>query len=239
MIETYNANIRDGWEIRVEDHAEQGKLKENKNRYNHEGNYDTCRVRGCNVRLAWNSVIGRCKEHREHQNDLVLFLKRDNEEINYRPVHLSAIDALLHWADDNSISLSPLFSALSRSIIGQVQDVSILANVIEIDNVEPQSMDALFSTRFEEVNQIAADMDLDLDSELELDGHQVSLEVVIKVVTGLIVCEEANRGDRWFARELLGDAQLSTAQGGIMPITHFAVKSFDWGMELSSKLFRR
>ena len=49
---------------------------------------------------------------------------------------------------------------------------------------------------------------------------------------GLVLAEEANRGDRWFNRIIRKDETKTSLLGGAMPIGYFASRMFPWGMEL-------
>ncbi|MBD1263230.1 hypothetical protein HZY62_21775 [Maribacter polysiphoniae] len=62
--------------------------------------------------------------------------------------------------------------------------------------------------------------------------------VLAHTFVGLLICEEANRGDRWFSRIVRMDESKSKALGAAMPIAYFATKNFPWGVEMSKQASR-
>lgn len=238
LIQPYSKTLGN-WILELEDLGTAGRNHLNPNRYNNDKSDYKCRVNGCSEDSHWLSLKGLCKDHKSHQHDLVLSLKQNSTTTDYKPTHVQIINSIFNWSSITGISVLELFESFSQSIIGEVQDVSIISGNVVIDSVTPQDLHELLNQRFDEIDEFLMERDIDESVEAECFGESIPITILFYTICALIVCEETNRGDRWFARYVLEDESLVRLLGGMMPLTYVASICFNWGFSVNNSLFNR
>ncbi|WP_299113131.1 hypothetical protein [uncultured Winogradskyella sp.] len=229
MIQTIT-HIIANWQIVVSDRGNLNKNNPNKIDYNSLSRI--CHFNGCRNPINIRRTSGLCDEHQTHQHDLLLSLK-DNEGINVGvPAHQDIIDCLIEWAKSRNYNLSAFFEKISFSILGNVPDVTSLAGEITYDNIETPNFDEIFNNCISVAEEFFPSRNNSSYQPLSTRTGDIPIIVLAHIFIGLIVCEEANRGDRWHCRIIRKDETKTSQLGGAMPIAYYAAKSFNWGIEM-------
>lgn len=231
MIRT--AQIIDlNWTISIRDNTRNGRFQENPNKLNYEQNSNRCHFQRCTNTFRINRMSGLCDTHAEHRHDLYLELSDPTGQIVQAPSHKDIIDSLILWAKPRNFDLVPLFEAMSFNVLGNIPDVSTLArDVLHTGFTPPLLQDLLNDIAFV-VNEFLPDFNNSSYQPLRTRRGDIPARILALTFAGLILCEEANRGDRWFSRMIRRDESQTTMLGGAMPLAYFAAKSFRWGVEL-------
>lgn len=222
------------WEITISD---QGVLsKENPNKLDHNSTSRTCLFNGCSTIINIRRTSGLCDVHKIHQHDLLLSLKDSDGNTQKVPAHKDIIDCLIEWAKPRNYNLTAFFEKISFSIIGNIPDVTSLANEVTYGStITVPSLQRAFDTSIAIAEEFFPNNNNSSYQPLTTKSGDIPIIVLAHIFIGLIVCEEANRGDRWHCRVVRGSEQKTSKLGGIMPIAYYAAKSFNWGIELGNQ----
>ncbi|WP_142786090.1 hypothetical protein [Changchengzhania lutea] len=232
MIITVNRPIS-GWEIRILDNGTAGRNKPNPNKLNFLANDRTCKIDGCSNPIRINRTSGLCDTHVEHEHDLLLEL-RNNGILIGAPSHKDIIDALINWSSSRNFGLLPFFSSLSFNTLGNVPDVSTLAGKTVHTGITPTTIDLIFDELIKVINNFFPLNNNSSYQPLQTSKGEIPAIVLAFTFAGLLICEESNRGDRWFSRIIRKDESKTTQLGAAMPIAYFATRIFPWGVEMNS-----
>lgn len=229
LIPEYSYNIGD-WDIKISDSGGLNKKKPNKLDFNKLTR--ECLFIGCNEVIRINRTSGLCNLHEFHQHDLLLEVSQDTGTVLFKPVHKEVIDSMMAWAKPLGYNLTPFFEKISTTIPGNVPDVTSLANdVYYPDHVIPHFKDVYLKS-IKDLTLYFPNDESSLNQNVNFHSDIVSITTLSHILIGLIICEEANRGDRWHCKHIRNDEGLTTKLGGIMPIAYYATKSFNWGIEM-------
>ncbi|MBJ2174389.1 hypothetical protein JBL43_09085 [Aureibaculum sp. A20] len=232
MINTVNKSIS-GWEIRILDNGTTGRNKPNPNKLNFLSNDKTCKVNGCENQINIRRTSGLCDDHIEHEHDLLLELRNHGNLIGV-PSHQDIIDALMDWSSSRNFGLLPFFSSLSFNTLGNVPDVSSLAGKTTHKGITPITIDFIFDELIKVVNNFFPINNNSSYQPLNTSRGEIPAIVLAFTFAGLLICEESNRGDRWFSRVIRKDESRTTQLGAAMPIAYFATRIFPWGVEMKN-----
>lgn len=238
MIPTINHTIA-GWEIIISDNGALN--KENPNKIDYQANSRVCLFNGCNEAIRITRTSGLCMAHQNHQHDLLLSLLNPHGEAQRVPAHQDIIECLIKWAQPRNYNLSRFFEKISFSILGNIPDVTSLANEINYAGIIVPTLDLVFSNSINVAEEFFPRNNNSSYQPLSTRTGDIPIVVLAHIFIGLIVCEEANRGDRWHCRMVRGDETKTKQLGGAMPIAYYAARSFNWGIEMgnSSRLLTR
>ncbi len=231
-----------GWQIKIKDLKTTGKLKDNPLKLNTDHKSRTCNFKGCTNSIRFNRHSGLCDIHQTHQHDLLLEVEHSGHLLTSIPAHTEIIDQLMSWASTRNYNLTPLFSALSFNILGNIPDVSTLSGDIVHSGFKPPLLKDLLDKSISIIDVFLPETNNSSYQPLRTSKGDIPARVLAIVFTGLLVCEEANRGDRWFWRRIKNKEENTQMLGGAMALAYFAAKSFSWGVELgkaASKLTPR
>jgi hypothetical protein len=230
-----NTNYTDGhsgWSFTIIDKGVSGRPKFNPTKLNLRGLHKSCQYNECKAVIRSNRKSGLCDLHQSHAHDLLLKLRDpSNKQINI-PSHIEIIDQLIKWAKTRNYDLTPLFSALSFAILGNIPDVSTLAGEIKHSNFNPPSIQTLLDETILVVDRFFPESNNSSYQPLSTTKGSIPARILAMTFAGLILCEEANRGDRWFWRQICKDEAKTEFLGGAMPIAYYAAVSFPWGLEI-------
>lgn len=233
MIKTVT-KIIDGWKISISDNGVTGKNKENKNKYNLISQEVECKIIGCGNTVRKDKQTGLCKIHMKHSHDLFLNVVDDCGNSFGAPAHKDIIDALLEWSQSRNFGLLPFFSDLSFNTLGNVPDVTVLAKEVLIDSsIKVPRVNEVFDLLEEVIERHFPLVNNSSYQPLMTKKGKVPAIVLAYIFAGLIICEEANRGDRWFCRMVIKDESKTTQLGAAMAIAYFATRIFPWGVEMN------
>jgi hypothetical protein len=229
---SHHTDIKSGWSFKITDQGTIGKNKFNPTKLNMDGLHRICQHANCRnvIRASRNS--GLCDNHQTHSHDLLFgLIDPANNQVSI-PKHIEIINHLVNWAKSRNYNLTPLFSALSFSLLGNIPDVSTLAGETTHAGFTPPVVQDLFNEAISIVDDFFPDNNNSSYQPLITSKGQIPARVLAVTFAGLILCEEANRGDRWFWRQIRKDEQKTTYLGGAMPIAYYAAVSFPWGLEI-------
>ncbi len=238
MIQTIIHEIAD-WEVTISDNGALSKENPNKIDFNSESR--VCLFNECNEVIRINRTSGLCDLHQFHQHDILLSLKDPNGINHSVPAHIDIIDCMIDWAKTRNFDLKAFFENISFSILGNVPDVTSLANDVSYEGVFIPDLASVFNTSIIVAeNHFPVANNSSYQPLLTRTG-QIPIIVLAHVFIGLIVCEEANRGDRWHCRVVRRDEKQTSQLGGVMPLAYYAAKTFSWGIEMgkASRLLTR
>ena len=238
MIQPITHNIAQ-WEITISD---EGALnKANPNKLDYESRSRECLFIGCNALIRINRTSGLCNEHQLHKHDLLLSLKGPDGAKHSVPAHIDIIDCMIEWAKTRNFHLSAFFESISFSILGNIPDVTSLANEVSYEAIPIPNLNSIFNTSISVAEKFFPAANNTSYQPLTTRTGDIPIIVLAHVFIGLIVCEEANRGDRWHCRVVRGDEKQTSKLGGVMPIAYYAAKTFGWGIEMgkSARLLTR
>lgn len=222
-----------GWEIKIADRGVTGLNKPNPNKYNLTGTSNTCEVNGCLGTYRRNRQSGLCDVHQSHNHDLYLELTNPTGLNVSAPAHKDIIDALIDWSTTRNYNLTPFFSSLSFNTLGNIPDVTTLSGDILYPGMTFPTLSDSFDMLVSVTNVFFNIHNNSSYQPLHTPKGDIPAIVLVYTLIGLLICEEANRGDRWFWRIILNDEKKTTQLGAAMPIAYFAAKSFPWGVEMN------
>jgi len=227
------------WTITISDQGILNKLNPNKLDYNSASK--VCVFTGCSSPINIRRTSGLCDIHETHQHDLLLSLMDSSGKSQNVPAHIDIIDCLIEWAKTRNFSLNRFFEDISFSILGNIPDVTSLAGEVNYGIVAIPSLNTVFNTSIEVAEKHFPSTNNSSYQPLKTRNVDIPIIVLAHVFIGLIVCEEANRGDRWHCRVVRGDEKQTSQLGGVMPIAYYAAKTFGWGIEMgkSARLLTR
>lgn len=221
-----------GWQIVIEDQLLNGRNKDNNLKLNKDSTQNVCQFLNCNQQINRRRTSGLCNVHSIHQHDLYLSLYNDRGVLVTNPRHDEIINHLISWAKSRNFDLLPFFRDCSFTILGNIPDVSTLSGDISHANFTPKSLDKYFDVC---VDCVDRHFPLDNNSSyqiISIKENNFHARILALIFVGLLLCEESNRGDRWFWREIAKDESKTSFLGAAMPLAYFAAMSFPWGMEI-------
>lgn len=221
------------WNITIDGSG--NRFKPNKSRYNLDQQSQTCSVLNCGVQYASRlRTSGLCDNHQNHTVDLLLTLTDPSGAQVTVPTHLDIIDLLIRWTETRNYDLKPFFQQVSFSILGGIADAtSLTGDITHRAGITVDSVDVVFDRLIEIANFYFPENHTSSYQTLESNnGTEFPAIVLVYTILGLLICEEANRGDRWFWRVVMGDERKTTMLGAAMPIAYYASRSFPWGVEI-------
>ncbi len=182
-----------------------------------------------------------CDSHQFHNHDLLLSLEDPGGVSQNVPAHHDIIDSMIEWAKTRNYNLSAFFEKISFSILGNIPDVTSLANEVSYVNFNVPNLVDVFKISIEVAEEFFPIANNSSFQPLTTRSGNIPIIVLAHIFIGLIVCEEANRGDRWHCRIIRGDENKTSQLGGVMPITYYSTRSFNWGIEMgqSARLLTR
>jgi hypothetical protein len=221
-----------GWSFNVTDLGVTGRNKENPSKLNPVRAFNSCQHAGCATVINRRRTSGLCDIHEIHQHDILLELHAPGGALVNAPGHVDIVDQLILWARTRNYDLVPLFSDFSFNILGNVPDVSTLAGEVLHGTYVPPSLQQLLDDAVAIVDRYFPDHNNGSYQPLHTNRGDIPARILAITFAALVVCEEANRGDRWFWRQMAKDETKTKFLGGAMPIGYFAARSFPWGIEL-------
>lgn len=238
MIANINHNIAN-WKIIISDNGALNKT--NPNKIDYQGISRLCLFKGCDDPINIRRTSGLCDKHQYHQHDLLLSLIDPNGIAQNVPAHQDIIECLINWAKPRNYNLSAFFEKISFSILGNIPDVTSLANEVSYDNVDIPNLGDIFNISISVAEKFFPIDNNSSYQPLSTRSGDIPIVVLAHIFIGLIVCEEANRGDRWHCRIIRNDETKTSQLGGVMPIAYYATRSFNWGIEMgkSARLLTR
>lgn len=231
MIITINYEVAD-WSLTIKDGGLRN--KPNPNKLNWKKDSRNCWINGCNERIRVNRTSGLCNDHSEHQHDLLLSLSDPSGATKSIPSHHDIINCLIDWAATRNFYLSPFFEKLSFAILGNVPDVTSLSGEVNYGTIQIPTLKDIFDSAKKEVELFFPEKNNSSYQPLTTSKGDIPVIVLAHVFMSLVICEEANRGDRWHCRMIRKDELKTTKLGGAMPIGYFAARSFNWGVEMKN-----
>ena len=231
MIPTLN-HIIARWTITISDSGNLNKV--NPNKIDFKGESRECLFNGCHNVIRRNRTSGLCDTHSTHQHDLLLSLAGSDGNAKDVPSHQDIIECLIQWASSRNYNLSPFFEKISFSILGNIPDVTSLAHEISYPGIPIPTLDEVFQTSIRVAEEFFPVDNNSSYQPLTTKSGNIPMIVLAHIFIGLIVCEEANRGDRWHCRIVRGDESKTTRLGGAMSISYYAARSFNWGIEMGN-----
>lgn len=238
MINTIHHEIA-GWRLVISDSGALDKKNPNKIDFNCLSR--TCLFDGCSNVINIRRTSGLCDVHELHQHDLLLTLTNPLGVDHSVPSHHDIIECLIEWAGTRNFNLSSFFEKISFSILGNIPDVTSLAGDITYDGIPAPNLESVFSNSLKVPEAFFPITNNSSFQPLNTKVGEIPIVTLAHVFIGLIICEEANRGDRWHCRTVRKDEKKTTQLGGAMPIAYFAARSFNWGIEMgkSARLLTR
>lgn len=232
--------IRDSnttWFHSIELQIPAGKSHPNPNKHNHDQQDSSCKVVGCTNIINKRKMSGLCKAHESSVSDLYLKLY-NGTTLHTAPRHLDIIDHLIQWSRDNEAfgRLNHFVHQLSFEICGNIPDVNILSNQIRGYSESTDAIQKCIDKCLIEVEKYLPKENLNSYSIIETKSYRIPVRSLATTFSLLVLCEEANRGDRWFSLKYLGGANKATSNGGLMPLMYYAIRTF--GIGFSTKTAR-
>lgn len=239
MIASYEINI-DNFIIRLSDNFTDGRFQENPNKYNLDRNINICKINGCNNTFNRNRQSGLCDDHQLHEHDLFLEVLNTVDRSPYSfPTHKEIIDALMDWSSTRNFSLNTFFSKISFNVLGNIPDVTSLSGDIEYtEDIIIPTIEDIFTSLLPIIYETFPLNNTSSYQKLKTNRGNISAISLAHIMVGLLICEEANRGDRWFFRNIIKDESKTSYLGAAMPLAYFATKTFSWGVEMNKKVSR-
>lgn len=233
MINPVSKNIAN-WRITINDNGSTGRNHINRNKLNHLKNDRTCKIVGCTNTFRINRTSGLCNAHESHEHDLYLELHDPAGTLINAPAHKDIIDALIEWSSTRNFGLLPFFSSLSFNTLGNVPDVSTLAGKVTHSGIIViPTVNSVYNSLIDVINNFFPVNNNSSYQTLTTPKGEIPAIVLAYTFAGLLICEEANRGDRWFCRMVRKEEPKTTQLGAAMPIAYFATRIFPWGVEMN------
>lgn len=213
------------------------KRHKNPSKYNWERESNRCLIKSCKNEIHKNKLSGLCADHEYHVADLILHVsKHGKTAIKTLPSHSEIVERLVEWATPRNYPINRFFEELSINMLGNVPDITTLAGkspltkyAIPLDELVNTSVIQLVNAHFPTARSTSY-------QKLKTKAGEFPVRTLAIIFAGLVLCEEANRGDRWFCRNILGKEEKTTQLGGAMPIVYFAARQFPWGVEMKQVL---
>lgn len=227
------------WQIIIKDLVyPPARFHDNKNKLNYQQVSTSCSFSGCANTFLRTRTSGLCDTHQKHQHSLFLELQNPQHNIINAPTHTDIVDKLIDWAGTRNFNLTPLFQDISFNILGNIPDVSTLSLDTPIQGFTPPTLQNVVNEITLLINKHLPDFNNSSYQPLLTNKGLIPARILALTFAGLVLVEEANRGDRWFNRIIRKDESKTSLLGGAMPIGYFAAKMFPWGIELgkASKL---
>lgn len=239
MITPYEINI-DNFIIRLSDNITDGRFQINPNKYNLDRNINICKINGCNGTFIRSRQSGLCNNHESHNHDLFLEVLNSVDRTPYSfPTHKEIIDALMEWSATRNFSLNNFFSKISFNVLGNIPDVTSLSGDVQYhDNIMIPTLENIFTSLLPIIYESFPLNNTSSYQKLNTNRGNISAISLAHIMVGLLICEEANRGDRWFFRNIIEDESKTSYLGAAMPLAYFATKTFPWGVEINKKVSR-
>ncbi len=227
------------WQIIIRDLVAPGtRFHLNNNKLNYDKSSNACRFSACTTAIRRNRTSGLCDTHQIHQHSLFLELQNPQHNIVNAPLHLEIVDKLIEWAGTRNFDLTPLFQDISFNILGNIPDVSTLSSDTTHHGFTPPTLQSLVDEVILIVNKHLPDFNNSSYQPLLTKQGLIPARILALTFAGLVLCEEANRGDRWFSRIIRKEEFQTELLGGAMPIGYFAARMFPWGIEIGKAAFR-
>lgn len=233
-------NTQSLWTIKVvENLSAKRTLHENWNILNENRTSKICLFKGCSTILHSSNKRGLCQIHKIHQHTLVTELISNN--VNFLPVHLDIVDYLIEWSSRSkrAINLQYIFIDIANNILGNIPDVTTLAGETTHNGISIPTLKSLINNISLLVDKHLPDSDSASYELVSTDKGQIPAKTLLLTFSCLMLCEEANRGDRWFNKVVRKNESLTQMLGGAMPIGYYAAKSFPWGIIMSKSSVRK
>ena len=238
MILPYQVTI-DGYIIKLSDNINSTRFQENPNKYNFNQSNTVCFIDGCPNTYMRTRTSGLCNFHRNHCHDLLLEVFDSNGYAHSVPAHKDIIDSLMNWAITRNFSLDSFFSKLSFNILGNIPDVTSLSGDIFYQRqITMPTLNDIFSSLLPIIHEFFPPNNSSSYQKLNTNGKNISAITLAYIIVGLLICEETNRGDRWFFRNIIGDESRTKILGAAMPLAYYATKTFQWGVEMPKRVSR-
>jgi len=221
------------WRITITDRTVAGtRFHLNKNKLNFTRTLLVCSFDGCPSVIRRNRTSGLCNIHETHQHSLFLELHSPQHGMVNAPLHIEIVDKLIDWAKPRNYDLTNLFSDISFNILGNIPDVTTLAQeTVHVGFVVPTLQSLVDEVKLI-VDKHLPDFNNSSYQPLQTRQGPIPARILALTFAGLILCEEANRGDRWFNRIVRKEEAKTELLGGAMPIGYFAARMFPWGIEI-------
>lgn len=100
--------------------------------------------------------------------------------------------------------------------------------------ITPTTIDLIFDELIKVINNFFPLNNNSSYQPLQTSKGEIPVIVLAFTFAGLLICEESNRGDRWFSKVIRKDESKTTQLGAAMPIAYFATRIFPWGVEMNS-----
>ncbi|MEZ4805796.1 MAG: hypothetical protein R2852_10010 [Bacteroidia bacterium] len=224
---------KSNWQIKITDLTKRGtRFHANPNKLNYLKNSKLCNFGRCRNTIRSNRTSGLCDKHQIHQHSLFLELFDTTGNLVNAPLHIEIVDKLIEWAKPRNYDLISLFKDISFNILGNIPDVSSLAGETKHTGYTPPSLQNLLNEAIIIVDKHMPDYNNSSYQPLITKQGDIPARILALTFAGLILCEEANRGDRWFNRIIRKDESKTELLGGAMPIGYFAARMFPWGIEI-------
>lgn len=220
------------WFIEIEDNGTTGRYKENPNKLNFDSNNKNCQYLNCTNTFIRTRQSGLCEDHKFHQHDLFLTLFDSSGVKVNSPRHDAIINNLIDWAKSRNFDLLPFFTDCSFTILGNIPDVSTLSHETPHKHFTPKPLNEYLAICLEVVDRHFPESNNSSFQLIQIKDIKYPARVLAITFVGLLLVEEANRGDRWFWREIAKDETRTNFLGAAMPIAYFAAMNFPWGMEI-------
>jgi hypothetical protein len=209
----------------------------NPSKYNWDRRSSRCLIKDCKAVISKNRLSGLCDEHKNHVADLLLEVaQRGKVHIKKPPSHSEIIEQLIEWSNTRNYQLTPFFEELAFNVLGNVPEVTTLAiksplttHVTTIESIVQSTIMKVVDKFFPTTNSSSYQI-------LKTRVGDFPVRILAFIFSGLVLCEEANRGDRWFCRIILKEESKTSQLGGAMPLVYFAARQFNWGVEMKSVL---
>ncbi|WP_316783913.1 hypothetical protein [Pedobacter frigiditerrae] len=219
------------WLISIKDLEINGRNKKNPLKLNLDINSNQCKYLGCPNIFLRTRTSGLCNDHHNHQHDIFLDVYNFNAHIS-SPTHAQIINNLIDWSKSRNFDLINFFKDCSFTILGNVPDISTISKEINHTGFVSKNLSAYLDICIECVNRHFPSDNNSSYQKIKIKNIEYPARVLAIIFVGLLLCEESNRGDRWFWREIIKDESRTTLLGGAMPIAYFASMNFPWGMEI-------
>ena len=221
------------WQIIIRDLVTPpARFHANKNKLNFQQINTSCGFTGCTTTFMRTRTSGLCDIHEIHQHSLFLELQNPQHNIINAPTHTDIVDKLIDWAGTRNFDLLPLFKDISFNILGNIPDVSTLSGDTSHAGFTSPTLQTLVDEIILLINKHLPDFNNSSYQPLITNKGLIPARILALTFAGLVLVEEANRGDRWFNRIIRKDETKTSLLGGAMPIGYFASKMFPWGIEL-------
>ncbi len=206
-------------------------------KYNWDRHSNRCLIKGCKVVINRNRLSGLCDKHENHVADLFLEVAQHGKaHIKKPPSHSEIIEQLIEWSNTRNYQLAPFFEELAFNVLGNVPEVTTLANKSPLTSHVSTIERVVQSTVMKTVDKFFPTTNSSSYQILKTKVGDFPVRTLAAIFSGLVLCEEANRGDRWFCRIILKEESKTSQLGGAMPLVYFAARQFKWGVEMKSVL---